>query len=193
MWLAADQLGRPYGALIKLLILTGQRRDEVARLLWDEVDFGAKLWTLPAGRTKNGRPHGVPLVQPVIEILEALPRIGDFVLTTKGRSPASNFAAHKSRLDALLPADMPPWRLHDLRRTAATGMARLSVNLPVVEKILNHSSGSFAGVAGIYNRHDFADEKRRALDLWSEHVVSLGQESGAQRHPSPVIRLQARA
>ena len=77
------------------------------------------------------------------------------MLTTDGKSPASNYSANKRRLDALLPADMPPWWLHDLRRTAASGMARLGINLPVIEKVLNHTSGSFAGIVGVYQRHNF--------------------------------------
>ena len=122
-------------------MLTGQRRDEVARMTWGEVDLDARLWTLPKERSKNGQPHDIPLSEPAVAILKSLPRIGDtFVLTTDGKSAASNYSANKRRLDALLPADMPPWWLHDLRRTAASGMARLGINLPVIEKVLNHTS-----------------------------------------------------
>ena len=174
IWLAADKLGGPFAALVKLLMLTGQRRDEVARMTWSEVDLDARLWTLPKERSKNGKPHDIPLSEPAVAILESLPRIGDtFVLTTDGKSASSNYGANKRRLDALLPADMPPWWLHDLRRTAASGMARLGVNLPVIEKVLNHSSGSFGGIVGVYQRHDFADEKRHALERWGAHVADL--------------------
>jgi integrase len=173
IWLAASRLGGPFGALIKLLMLTGQRRTEVARMSWSEVDLEARLWTLPKERTKNSRSHDVPLSEPVIAILQSLPRTGDFVLSVSGRTPVSNYGANKSRLDALLPADMPAWVLHDLRRSAASGMARLGVSLPAIEKVLGHVSGSFAGVVGIYQRHDFAGEKRRALELWGRHILAL--------------------
>ena len=174
IWLAADKLGGPFAALVKLLMLTGQRRDEVARMTWSEVDLDARLWTLPKERSKNGQPHDIPLSEPAVAILESLPRIGDtFVLTTDGKTAASNYSANKRRLDALLPADMPPWWLHDLRRTAASGMARLGINLPVIEKVLNHSSGSFGGIVGVYQRHNFSDEKRHALERWGAHVADL--------------------
>ena len=190
VWRAADQLGGPFGALVKLLILTGQRRDEVARMTWSEVDLEARLWTLPKERSKNGKPHDIALSDPAVAILEALPRIGDtFVLTTDGKSAASNYHVNKKRLDALLPADMPSWWLHDARRTCASGMARLGINLPVIEKVLNHSSGSFGGIVGVYQRHDFAGEKRRALECWGAHVAEL-VSGGPSRN---VVRLETRA
>jgi integrase len=190
VWHAADRLGGPFGALVKLLMLTGQRRDEVARMTWSEVDLDARLWTLPKERSKNRQPHDIPLSDPAVAILEALPRISDtFALTTDGKSAASNYGANRRRLDALLPADMPSWWLHDLRRTAASGMARLGIDLPVIEKVLNHSSGSFGGIVGVYQRHDFADEKRHALERWGAHIADL--LSG--RHSRNVVRLETRA
>lgn len=174
IWLAADRLGGPFAALVQLLLLTGQRRDEVARMTWSEVDLEARLWTLPAARTKNGRLHEIPLSEPAIAILTALPRIGDsFVITNDGETAASNYGKNKQRLDALLPGDTPSWWLHDLRRTTASGMARLGINLPTIEKILNHASGSFGGIVGVYQRHDFAQEKRSALEAWGRHVLAL--------------------
>jgi integrase len=190
VWRAADQLSGPFGATVKLLVLTGQRRDEVARMTWGEVDLDARLWALSKERSKNGQPHDIPLSEPAVAILASMPRIGDtFVLTTDGKSAASNYSANRRRLDALLPANMPAWWLHDLRRTAASGMARLGINLPVIEKVLNHTSGSFAGIVGVYQRHDFADEKRRALERWGAHVADL--VSG--HHSQNVVRLEARA
>lgn len=177
---ACDGVGWPFGPLIRLLALTGQRRDEVAEMRWSEVDFGARLWTIPRERVKNGVAHAVPLSAAALAVLAALPRIGDgaagLVFTTNGRTPVQGFGKAKDRLDAAMAADgaaLPPWRLHDLRRTAATGMARLGVMLPVVERVLNHTSGTFGGVAGVYQRHDFAAEKRDALDRWGEHVGGL--------------------
>jgi len=190
VWRAADQLGGAFGALVKLLILTGQRRDEVARMTWREVDLDNRLWTLSKERSKNGQPHDIPLSDPAVAILEAQPRIGDtFVLTTDGKSAASNYHVNRRRLDALLPADMPPWWLHDLRRTCASGMARLGVNLPIIEKVLNHSSGSFGGIVGVYQRHDYADEKRHALERWGAYVADLA----AGRRSRNIVRFETRA
>jgi integrase len=175
VWEAADELGGPYGALIKLLILTGQRLSEVAKIRWIELDIEARLWSIPSERCKNGRAHSVFLSTPAVELLRGLPRIAgsEFVLTTNGRVPAAGFGKHKRRLDALLPPDMPHWVVHDIRRSVATGLARIGVALPVIEKILNHQSGSFGGIVGVYQRHDFADERRTALDAWAAHVERI--------------------
>jgi integrase len=189
VWAAAEKLGGTFGPLVKLLALTGQRRDEVARIKFEEINFYARLWTLPPARTKNNQPHEVPLSKPALAVLQRLPRTVEspFVLTTNGgASPASGYSKNKRRLDALLPADMPSWRLHDLRRTAASGMARLGVNLPVIEKVLNHASGSFAGIVGVYQRHSFADEKRHALEAWGNFVEALVEGKPA----SKVVRLR---
>jgi integrase len=189
VWRAADKIGGPFGALVKLLILSGQRRDEVAGMRWSEIDLAGRLWTLPPGRVKTNRPHEIALCEPAVAVLKALPRIGDqFVLTSNGEAPASGYSKGKRRLDALLPPDIPAWRLHDLRRTTASGMARLGIALPVIEKVLNHASGSFAGIVGVYQRHDFADEKRHALDTWGAHVADLVSDR-ARRN---VVRLKAR-
>jgi len=104
-----------------------------------------------------------------------VPRLADspFVFTTNGAAPTGNFSKNKRKLDALLPADMPEWRLHDLRRTCASGLARLGINLPVIEKVLNHVSGSFAGIVGVYQHYTFAEEKRAALELWGQHIEGL--------------------
>ena len=174
---ACNNLSEQFGALIKLLILTAQRRDEVGQMTWREVDFGARLWTIPKERAKNGIANDVPLSEPTIKILKGIKRVaGDsgLVFTTTGRTPISGFSKTKKRLDAAIP-NAPSWVLHDLRRTVASGMARLGVNLPVIEKVLNHTSGSFGGVAGIYQRHHFTDEKRLALEAWATHVQKLSQ------------------
>src|SRR5262245_33905878 len=191
VWQAADKLGRTFGPLVKLLALTGQRRDEVARMRWEEIDIENQLWTLPAERTKNNQPHQVPLSDAALAVLERMPRIKEspFVFTTNGgASPASGYSKNTRRLDALLPAPMPPWRLHDLRRTCASGMARLGINLPVIEKVLNHSSGSFAGIVGVYQKHSFADEKRAALEAWGNFVAALVDS----RPASKVVRLRGK-
>jgi integrase len=189
VWMAADQLGGPFGALVELLILTGARRDEVARMRWSEINLKTRVWALPPERVKNGLAHEIPLSAPAIAVLEALPRIGDrFVLTISGEAPSSNYAKNKRRLDALLDADMPPWRLHDARRAVASGMARLGISLPVIEKCLNHVSGSFSGIVSVYQKHSFADEKRLAFDVWGAFITDL-----ISNHPRQnVVRLEAR-
>jgi integrase len=190
VWQAADKMGGTFGPLVKLLALTGQRRDEVAGLRHGELDLDARLWTLPPARTKNNQPHEVPLSAAALAVLESVPRVAGspFVFTTNGgASPASGYSKGKRRLDALLPPDMPPWRLHDLRRTCASGMARLGINLPVIEKVLNHSSGSFAGIVGVYQKHSFADEKCAALEAWGRHVESLVSGKSAK-----VVRLRGK-
>jgi integrase len=173
-WIAAEKMGPPFGPMVQVLILTGQRRSEVAEMERGELDLRGRLWSLPPARAKNNRAHTVPLAQQVIAIIERVPRIGSrFVFTTNGEVAASDFGKRKRKLDALLPKDMAPWCLHDLRRTVASGMAKLGVSLPVVEKVLNHISGSFSGIVAVYQQHDFAEEKRAALEAWATHVESL--------------------
>ena len=188
VWQAADQVGWPFGPLVQLLALTGQRRDEVGRMQWSEIDIEKRLWALPAGRVKNNQLHQVPLSDAALDVLKGAPQIAGspFVFTTNGTAPSSAYSKNKRRLDALLPSDLPAWRLHDLRRTVASGMARLNINLPVIEKVLNHSSGSFAGIVGVYQRHSFADEKRAALEAWGNFVAALVES----KPPSKVIRLR---
>ena len=181
VWQASETQGWPFGPLVQLLILTGQRLAEVAEMRWSEIDFAGKTWTLPKERSKNGQAHQVPLSPQAITILESLPRIAgdrDLVFTTNGKTAVSGFSKAKARLGLALP-DAPHWTFHDLRRTAATGMARLAVSIPVIEKVLNHVSGSFAGIVGVYQRHGFGDEKREALDLWGRHLEAIASEPGS--------------
>jgi integrase len=166
IWKSADGM---FGSIMRLLILTGQRRNEVARMEWAELDLDAKLWTLPRERTKNNHRHEVPLSRQVVDIIERVPRTSDrYVFSLNGKKPFNGFRA-KDRLCT----DLAPWTIHDLRRTAASGMARLGVSLVVIEKILNHTSGSLRGVVGVYQRHEYADEKRAALQKWANHVSRL--------------------
>jgi integrase len=173
VWEAADALEPVPAGFIKLLILTGQRRSEVAEMRWAEIDLEKRVWTLPKERAKNGIEHTIPLPDQAIDILKALPERGSpFALTVNGRNPIRGTPLIKRRIDRLAPP-MPPWVLHDIRRTVASGMARLGINLPVIEKLLNQVSGSFAGIVGVYQRHSFADEKRTAMAAWARHVEQL--------------------
>lgn len=184
--LGTQQLGYPLGPYYQLLIYTAQRRIEVATLRWSDLDLKAELWRMRPEVTKSRRGHEVPLNSSVVAILEALPRFeeGDFVFsTTYGARPISGFSKAKKRLDAevlkVLQRDnkiaeqLPPWRGHDLRRTAATNMAQLGVSVDVIGQVLNHSSGR--GVTGIYDRHSYLAEKRRALEIWAQKVESFIQ------------------
>jgi len=172
VWRASDGLDPPYGAFVKLLILTGQRRTEVAGVTWQEIDLDAKVWALPAARAKNNREHTVPLSDAAIDIIRALPRIAEssFVFTLSGRRPICAYQLIKNRVDALMPP-IPHWTFHDLRRTFATGCARLGIGVHVVEAALNHRSGSIKGVAAIYNRYSYDPEKRAAMDVWAWHIA----------------------
>jgi integrase len=179
----AVDLGWPFGPVVRLLILSGQRRSEIAGMHWQEIDFEKRVFTLPKERAKNGAEHAVPLSSAAIAILESVPRIASktgLVFTTNGKSPVDGFGSAKVRLDASLPGSMPSWVLHDLRRTFASGCARLGIGLPVVEKLLNHTSGSFRGVTGIYQRFDFASEQRAAVETWARYVEALvtGEAAG---------------
>lgn len=165
-----------YAAIIRLLLLTGQRREEVAAITWSEIDLVKGLWSLPKTRTKNKRAHDVPLSEPAIAILEGLPRQPERDLVFgDGKGAFSGWSKCKERFDERLKAAgmTAPWRLHDLRRTVATGMANIGVQPHIVEAVLNHISGSRAGVAGIYNRASYSAEKKAALDIWAAHVMAL--------------------
>ena len=174
---AARQLDGPYGAIVELLALSGQRREEVAQLTWDELDLASQTWTLPSTRTKNGKPHIVHLSKEVITVLMRRPRLGRFVFSLSGGKPFQSFSAAKRELDRL--SEVTGWRLHDLRRTCVSGMARLGVAPHVADKVLNHQAGTISGVAAVYQRHEFLAERKEALERWSAHVASLLK--GAER------------
>ena len=173
-----------YGRVIRLLILTGQRREEVAAMPWPEINFKDKVWSIDANRTKNGRPHDVPLSGAALSLLdEAGRREGRELAFGAGDGPFSGWSKCKAALDRRIlaairavdkKAKAPPlWRIHDIRRTVATRMSDLGVQPHVVEAVLNHVSGHRAGVAGVYNRAAYSAEKRAALDLWARHIEGI--------------------
>jgi integrase len=196
IWRASEAAGFPFGDGTRLLILTLGRRDEIFRLAEPEIEIaedGATI-RLPAERVKNAEGHDIPLSAPALEILAGLPEINPgvdedgakrvrYLLSLSGKTPYSNFGWAKADLDrrileARLEVDpdakaMPAWRLHDIRRTGATGLQRLGFRLEVIEATLGHVAGSRAGVAGVYQRHRFAAEVRQALDAWGRHVEAL--------------------
>lgn len=182
IWDATFECHRCFGPIVRLLIMTGQRREEVSGMCWEELDRGEKLWTLPGSRAKNREPNRIPLNALAVAELnrqaggEKWPRKGRVFATASGAGFAG-YAKGKLKLDRLV-ADkredpLPPWRLHDLRRTVATNFQKLGVRFEVTEAVLNHVGSSRSGVAGIYQRHDWRDEKRQALDDWNDHLVRV--------------------
>jgi integrase len=159
------------GDIVKLLALTGMRREEATQLKWSEID-GDSI-TLAGARTKNGSAHIVPLSAPARKLLAGLPRIAgsEYVFTLNGQKPITGWSRAKHMLDES--CGVAGWRLHDLRRTMATGCQKLGVTLQAVESILGHTAGSRAGVVGVYQRHDFMAEKRSAMEKWGKHVAKL--------------------
>jgi integrase len=178
IWIATADPGS-FNAIVRMLMLTGQRREEVTGMTWEEIAPDLSTWTIPASRAKNGVAHFVPLSTQAQAILRAAPRRAEDVdnadepeLVFPGqRGPFGGFGKSKAMLDERCGAK--EWRLHDLRRTMATGLQRLGVRLEVTEAVLNHVSGSLAGIVGVYQRHDYAAEKRAALTAWGEHVGTI--------------------
>jgi integrase len=151
----------PFASIVALLTLTGQRRDEVTKLAWEEVDENTSVWSIAGWRTKNGRPHIVHLSEPALHVLHQTPRIGALAFFVDGEYPFQNFGHAKARLDAS--ADVHSWVLHDLRRTVVNGMARLGIPPHIADKILNHHTGTVSGVAAVYQRHEFLAERRPSI------------------------------
>lgn len=193
IWLATDDTS-DHSRIVRLLMLTGARREEIAGIVWPELNLGQSEWTLPAERSKNKRPHLVPLSEPALTILSSVEvRDKRELLFGEGEGPFSGWSRCKERLDGRItrqrakerlgrplrkdekpePADaLPHWTLHDLRRTVATMMAdKLAVQPHIVEAVLNHQSGTKGGIAGVYNRAVYASEKRQALNKWAEWLV----------------------
>lgn len=192
VWEAFDGLGHPFGPMFKVLLLTGQRRNEVAGMRWAEID--GDTWTIPAERMKGGKPHAVPLVPAVAAILAEVPRmVGEndepfvhvFTSARRGDRPVSGFGKIKERIDkAIVDAaakkakqkpdakkhGIPAWTYHDLRRTARTNLPRLGIGPDTAERVLGHVIG---GIRGVYDLHAYAQEKRRALEVWAAHVESV--------------------
>jgi integrase len=161
-----------YGTIVRLLILTGQRLNEIAGLRWAEIDFDRNVISLPGERTKNKRPHEVPMAPQVRSLLEAQERIDDREpVFGRGDGPCSGFWRHKAKLDSAI--RLAPWVLHDLRRSVATGMAELGIQPHIIEAVLNHVSGHKAGVAGVYNRATYLPEKTAALARWADHLPAV--------------------
>ncbi len=193
VWLQAPHCHRSFGPIVRLLIATGQRREEITGLHWDELDRSECELRLAGVRTKNGEPTTIPLNDLAVAELDRVanddrwPKRGRVFPTSTGAA-FTGHAKGKAKLDTLVAQDggghVPPWRLHDLRRTLATGFQRLGVRFEVTEAVLNHVGGSRSGVAGVYQRHDWKPEKRHAVNAWNDHIVaaigSIGSLSSAK-------------
>ena len=179
LWAVTEGLEQSLGKGVQLLLLTGQRRLEVFHAARAEFDLQAALWTIPPERAKNGQTNLVPLSSAAIEIVEAIPQIEDTLLLFPSRDslqlPVNGFSKLTERLragvdKALKREDTERWTLHDIRRTVATGLQRLGIRQEVTEAVLNHKSGVVSGVAAVYGRYSFANEKRLALDAWAAEL-----------------------
>lgn len=193
IWLASHDIEPTYGTFVRLLMLTGQRRDEVAGIRWEELNRSEETWTLPGNRTKNGLLSVVPLPEEAVRELDGItkgrwPTVG-YVFPTRGKSYISSFSSVKRQLDIAMgnklsrrEADLriSPWRFHDLRRTFATGMQKLGIRFEVTEALLNHVSGSRSGVVGVYQRHEWSEEKREAIKKWASRICQSSQAVKAQ-------------
>lgn len=170
-WSACNKIGYPFGPLCQILLLTGQRCNEIATLKWSYVDEAEKIIRIPAENIKAGRGHDIPISDAVLDILRALPRFtGPYIFTTThGLKPVSGFSKTKKHIEQHF-HPKENWRFHDLRRTCATNLAELGVPLHTISRILNHAEG---GVTKIYARHSYLNEKREALDLWAEGVGKI--------------------
>jgi integrase len=186
LWLACED-SEPFGQALRVLILTGARRNEISQMRRSELDEGG-TWTLPRERSKNHRPHKLVLPSQARAIIAAMPVIAgcDFVFTADGKRPVTGWDKAKVRISAKAGIAAESWRLHDARRTCASGMQKLGVSVPVIEKALNHVSGTFRGIVGVYQTHDYADEVRIALQKWADRVEEI-----VGGKPAKVVKLRA--
>ncbi len=211
VWKAAEAVGRPWESFVKLLILTAQRRNEVADMRWNEIK--GNTWVIPAERTKNKREHKVPLSKTALAVIEAQPKQEKgkgrkivpcpYVFSTNASTPISGFSRAKKQIDQKISdtreeaakeaktkpekvEPLPHWTYHDLRRTAVTGMAKLGIQPQVADAVLNHKSGTISGVAAVYQRYRYGDEARRALEAWDGFVAAIVK---GEAPPSNVVPL----
>jgi integrase len=188
IWAATAKPGS-YNSIVRLLALTGQREGEVAGLTWSELNDDLTVWRLPAARAKNRREHIVPLAPQVRAIIEGAPRYANKLLFPGRDGVFNGWGQAKRRLDR--DSGVESWTLHDLRRTCATNLQKLGVRLEVTESVLNHVGGSRGGIVGVYQRHDWADEKRAALEAWGARVAEIVEGREPARNVTPIRALSA--
>lgn len=173
VWKAATELGYPFGHIVKLCLLTGQRRGEIGLLKWQHIDAKSHLITFPAEMVKNNRQHVFPYGAAAAAVLAEVAEKGEYVFPAgkPGGVVFNGWAKQKAALDRLAP--LPHWTLHDLRRTYSSQLAALGTPIHVTEKLLNHVSGTLSGVAGVYNRYSYAAEMRAAVEAYEAHILKL--------------------
>ena len=180
VWRAAGLMGFPEGHWVRVLLLTAQRGGEVTQMKWSDLDLGAATWSIPAENAKANRANLVPLSPMAVELIQSMPELGDYVFTLTGDKPINAFAKTKQTLDKFIAGkggEIPAWRFHDLRRTAATHMVRLGVPELVVSRVLNHAVKGVT--AQVYALHSYAPEKRHALEAWAAEVdLAVNGERG---------------
>jgi integrase len=201
LWAAAGEIGYPFGPFFRIALATGQRREEVAGMRWAHIDESERIWTLPSEMTKAARAHVVPLSLLALEILAEAQEMANqlfakpenakvpaYIFTTRGDRPISGYSKAKARLDRVVAAarseagltDLEPWTIHDLRRTLGTGLGKLGVSRFIISRVLNHADRT---VTGIYDRYEYLDEKRHALEAWGQYLENLIAPSGANVVP----------
>ncbi|MCH9050075.1 MAG: tyrosine-type recombinase/integrase [Proteobacteria bacterium] len=188
LWPAFEVMAYPFGHYLESLLVTGQRRSEVATMRWPEIDLDKKRWTIPAEKTKSEREHIVPLSSLALDILEACPRFddehekNDYVFSSTGGSrPISGFSKLKNIIDVeakkIAEKTSAPtvenWRLHDFRRTMTTMLAEIGIKPHILGAVINHSPGSLHGVTAIYNLYEYLPEKKHALEAWGRKIGSI--------------------
>ncbi len=173
VWNNSYKISSPFGECIRLLILSGQGRSEVAELEWDEIDFQQKIWKLPEHRSKNKHSHTIPLSDGMLEIISGLTNQSKYVFESSVNTgnPINSFSKIADKLRNISGVD--DWCIHDLRRTVASGMAKIGILPHVIEAVIGHRSGAIKGVAAVYNRYGYENEKRQALEQWGKYIAEI--------------------
>lgn len=174
VWHAAEEYGYPFGQIVRLLILTGQRRIEIGSLRADWIDHEAQIIAFPPEIAKNGRSHTLPFGSMAAAVLADLPHSDGILFRARGKkTPFVGWSKSKELLDKAMDPPLSPWVLHDLRRTFSTMHASLGTPPHITERMLNHRTGTISGVAAIYNRFEYLDEMREAAESWEAHLSRL--------------------
>ena len=180
LWRALDIIPDPGRSYVRILMLTGCRRQEARAMRWDELDLESRLWSLPSRRTKGARPHEIPLSECAAEIISLMPRNGPYVFTIEGKRPMTVHQI-KARLDR--ETGIEDWRLHDLRRTLRSGLAELGVSYEIAERVIGHSMPQLERT---YNVFAYREEKRNALERWARHLTVIVTDGRAARNVVPL-------
>jgi integrase len=180
LWNGLDSLPAPIPAFVRTLLLTGARRENARTLRWAELDLKNRVWTIPGSKSKNEKPYEIPLSRQMIALLEGVERSGPYVFTRDGNRPIAGLSDSKARLDSA--SGVTGWRLHDLRRTLRTGLARLGIVEEIAERAIGHARSKLEQT---YNVHEYRAEKAEALQRWADHVTGI-----VEAEPGKVVPLR---